>query len=507
MKERSATLRSRWLQNSRVSRQTQLSLFDEVPDAGVLVSTQEGQYFDRKSFRIAARDLGDSLIGFANADGGRIVVGIHNRVVEGVDGNEKQLNDLLQASINFTEPPIRHSNQFIDCFDKDGNSNRLLILDIEASEAIHRNKKGECFLRVGDENRRLQAIEERELLYDKSDSHFDQTLVEDLTLADLDSETIRLYAQKMGKDEQRLLKARGLYIEKPDRRGVTQAGWLVLGVDPPIWSYIRYIRHAGTMIETGPRSNVLDDIRIEGNIPTLIEQAKVLLSDKIGTVIRLAPSGRFERIPVLPEFAWLEAVVNAVTHRSYSLQGDGVRGRDFEDRLEVESPGRLPGLVRVQNIRNTRFSRNPHIARTLAEMTDYVREMNEGVERMYEEMRLYGLREPHFAVGESSIRVTLYKQPDEARHIRGLQTAAQLELLRERLGTDKLRELLTRLAAEKQMRPRQIGELLGVSLPTVRKYMAGLERVGLVRQQIRSSTDPTRLWTITDAPFWDEMAT
>ena len=164
-------------------------------------------------------------------------------------------------------------------------------------------------------------------------------------------------------------------------------------------------------------------------------------------------------------------------------------------------------MVRVQNIRNTRFSRNPHIARALAEMTDYVREMNEGVERMYEEMRLYGLREPHFTIGESSVKVTLYKQPDEARHLRGLQAAAQLDLLRERLGADKLSELLSKLAAEKQLRPRQISELLKVSLPTVRKYMAGLERVGLVRQQIRSSTDPTRLWTITDAPFWDEFAT
>jgi ATP-dependent DNA helicase RecG len=446
-------------------------------------------------------------VGFANADGGRVVVGIYDGQVEGVDGNEKHLNDILQASINYTQPPIRLATQFLDCVDASGTSNRLLILDIEASESIHRNKRGECFLRVGDENRRLQAPEERELLYDKGDSHFDQTLVDGLTLNDLDTDAIRRYAQKMGKDEQRLLRARGLYVEKGEQQGVTHAGWLILGKEPPIWSYIRYIRHAGTTIETGTRSNVLDDVRIEGNIPQLIEQAKELLSERIGTVIRLAPSGRFERIPVLPEFAWLEAVVNAVTHRSYSLQGDGVRVRDFEDRLEVESPGRLPGLVRVQNIRNTRFSRNPHIARTLAEMTDYVREMNEGVERMYEEMRLYGLREPHFAVGESSVKVTLFKQPDEARHLRGLQTAAQLETLRERLGAAKLQELLSRMAVEKQMRPRQISELLGVSLPTVRKYMAGLEKVGLVRQQIRSSTDPTRLWTISEASFWDELST
>ena len=126
---------------------------------------------------------------------------------------------------------------------------------------------------------------------------------------------------------------------------------------------------------------------------------------------------------------------------------------------------------------------------------------------MYEEMRLYGRREPHFTAGESSFKVTLYKQPDEAHHLHGLRTASQLDLLRERLGAERFRLLVSKLAVEKQLRPSQISELLGVSLPTVRKYMARLESVGLVRQQIRSSTDPTRLWTITDASFWDEHTT
>jgi ATP-dependent DNA helicase RecG len=91
-------------------------------------------------------------------------------------------------------------------------------------------------------------------------------------------------------------------------------------------------------VETGTRANVVEDVMLSGNIPLLIGQARELIAAKLGTVNRLGPTGKFEAIPVLPEFAWLEAIVNAVTHRSYSLQGDGVRVRDFEDRLEVESP-------------------------------------------------------------------------------------------------------------------------------------------------------------------------
>ena len=76
---------------------------------------------------------------------------------------------------------------------------------------------------------------------------------------------------------------------------------------------------------------------------------------------------QFHRATVIPERVWLEAIVNAVVHRSYSIGGDHIRVSLFTDRLEVESPGRLPGLVRIETIRSTRFARNPRVARTVLE--------------------------------------------------------------------------------------------------------------------------------------------
>lgn len=494
------------LQNSLVSRPKSFGPLDESLEVDALVSTPEGQYFDRKSARIEPRALADSMIGFANADGGRIVVGIYNGRFEQLE-NEGRVNELLQAALDYTQPPVRHVGRPVEWTDAEGRSNRLLIFDIESSATVHRNRRGECFLRVGDENRRLQGSEERELVYDKGDSHYDATLVEGLTLSDLDADAVSLYARRVGvEDTKRLLRARGLVADRMGTVGVTQAGWLVFGAEPPVWSYVRYLRYSGTTAETGVRSNVLDDVRLEGSIPSLIEQSKALLSEKIGTVVRLAPNGRFERMPLLPEFVWLEAIVNALTHRSYSLQGDGIRVRDFEDRLEVESPGRLPGLVRVQNIRTTRFSRNPHIARVLAEATRYVREMNEGVERMYEEMSLSGLREPRFTVGDGSFKVTLYKHPDDESRTRRQRVAMRLDLLRQQVGDDRLDALLSRLKIAGKLRPSQIAETLGVSLPTVRKYMGWLEDAGIVMQVKRSTNDPNRVWAVASTPFWEEFS-
>ena len=67
----------------------------------------------------------------------------------------------------------------------------------------------------------------------------------------------------------------------------------------------------------------------------------------------------------------------------------------FDDRIVVESPGKLPGLVKPENIRSTHFSRNPKIAEFL-KAYKYVKEYGEGVNRMFDEMQAIGLPEPVF---------------------------------------------------------------------------------------------------------------
>lgn len=56
---------------------------------------------------------------------------------------------------------------------------------------------------------------------------------------------------------------------------------------------------------------------------------------------------------MVPEDVWLEALVNAAMHRSYASYGDHIRVEVFPDRIEVTSPGTLPGPVTRDNIRRT----------------------------------------------------------------------------------------------------------------------------------------------------------
>ena len=88
----------------------------------------------------------------------------------------------------------------------------------------------------------------------------------------------------------------------------------------------------------------------------------------------------------------------------------------FDDRLEIYSPGKLPNIVTVENIKHERFSRNPRIARTLTEF-GWVREMNEGVKRIYSEMESYFLHEPKYTEPGNKVVLTL-ENNILSRHLR-----------------------------------------------------------------------------------------
>ena len=115
---------------------------------------------------------------------------------------------------------------------------------------------------------------------------------------------------------------------------------------------------------------------------------------------------RRETLPEYPRAALREAVVNALAHRDYGLDGATVDVTVWDDRIEVRSPGPLPGHITVDNMRDEHYSRNPRIMRVLKTMR-LVEEHGEGVDRMYREMESRLLEPPLFEATSSSVTVTL----------------------------------------------------------------------------------------------------
>ena len=122
-----------------------------------LLALAEDQWFERKSARVSPRDLAVPLVAMANADGGVIVVGLHDGKVEDVPAQRR--NELRQACLDYTEPPVRARVEEVEALDAEGEPATLVLLNIAPGETVHVTQKGECYLRVGDESRRLTAAQ------------------------------------------------------------------------------------------------------------------------------------------------------------------------------------------------------------------------------------------------------------------------------------------------------------------------------------------------------------
>lgn len=145
-------------------------------DTGLIASKPEDHWFERKGIRVEAAALANALVGFVNADGGTVLIGVEDDgTVTGVDANPDRDNDLRQAALDHTTPTVRHEISTIPCVNREGAADHLLVFEVPPSDNLHANRRGEVYRRVGDQNRRLSLDEVQELRFDKGDRPFDGT--------------------------------------------------------------------------------------------------------------------------------------------------------------------------------------------------------------------------------------------------------------------------------------------------------------------------------------------
>ncbi len=177
---------------------------------------------------------------------------------------------------------------------------------------------------------------------------------------------------------------------------VSTAAVLLFGKEPQKFfprARVRFIRYEGVEEKFGVEMNVIKDVIFKGTILKMIRDTIAYLDTQIKEKTYLGTEGIFVTEEEYPKFVRQEIIVNAVTHRAYSITGTDIQVKMFDNRIVVESPGKLPGMVKADNIRFTHFSRNPKIAEFL-KAYDYVKEYGEGVDRMCKELEAAGQKNP-----------------------------------------------------------------------------------------------------------------
>lgn len=359
---------------------------------------KEDQTFDCKSIQIDPKALAIPIVAFANADGGVIAIGISDksRTIEGINQYTKKLNDILRVPFDFCNPSISVTYTYIPCTDKDGVDNRILLMHIPASSSLHTNQADEAFMRVGDKSRKLTFEERVQLMYDKGERSFEDTAVYGASIDDIDLNAVAKFLNLLGysKSPIEYLRENNHFVttNKKGEDVVSVACMLLFGKKPQDFlprARTRFIRFNGIEEKVGAEMNVIKDIVIEGTILEQVEKTVEYLETQVAEHTHLEQSGKFITRRDYPKFVIQEMVVNACCHRAYNIKGTEIQIKMFNNRIVFESPGRLPGMIKPSNIRNTHFSRNPKIAAFL-KTYHYVKEYGEGVDRMYRELEVNG---------------------------------------------------------------------------------------------------------------------
>lgn len=359
--------------------------------------------------RASAGDIAETLAGMANARGGVLVLGVTPRADRpvGVDDAENAVNRVLEAALSITPPLIIPFPQLVHV-----RGSAMIAVVVPRGMPHIYALEGRYLTRDGARNTPLVPQRLRRLLLERGDVSFESEPTLRARREDLDWEQVEAYAYGLssmgGISPEQVLIKRGCLVSRDGELRPTNAGILLFGKDPQQFlrgSDITAARFAGR--EMG---DVFTRQDLTGTLPQQIRRAETFLVDTLRRGVQIGEQMARSEQYEYPLKAVRELVVNAVAHRDYSIQGDGIRLYLFGDRLEITSPGNLPGPVTVDNIAEERFSRNSAIVQVLSDM-GFIERLGYGVDRVLSLMREAELPEPRFVETAGGFRVTLYNKP------------------------------------------------------------------------------------------------
>ena len=465
-----------------------------------LLQRPEDKWLDFKRAEIKPRDLAPLISAFANSDGGTIVIGVDDksRAMRGICAiGHEALNNLLETPIKQCCPAPACHEQFIDITNEKGEPDRLLLLVVEKSDGpLIRTRDGATYLRVGDRTLEVKGEDLRNLEYRRGVRSFEAEACALATLEDLDEEAIALFKRSQNAEKlstEQVLRSRGLMVKKQGEWVPTNAAVLLFAKEVSAFypnCRVRFVRYQGEHQGVGTSYNVVKDVSFDACLLKLLPQVREFIKSQLRDFTTLdAEKGVFVTVPEYPDFAWLEGITNAITHREYALSGDHILVSMYDDRLVIASPGGLPGPVTVDNMRVMRYSRNSRIARVLAEC-GWVRELNEGVKRIYAEMEGFFLDAPEYSDANSRVALTL-RNNVMVRQGRRLDQAKRLFSSLDWGKFDDLeRQILVFLVSHNKALVRDIVSSVGRSKPTVVSRLKKLQSKGILRLNASSPRDP-----------------
>ena len=379
-------------------------------------SSYEGQPNKKKprDIRDICIDIAQTLVAFANADGGELFVGVEDDgLATGIDYSDEQIDSLKKAPITHIHKDTPLPIPRVSTLSFQGK--KILYFSVsKGTDFVYLTSDGRCLQR---KDRESTPISSEQIRFSKSEidsREYDRIFINNADISDLDTVLISKVAEHI---------AKGISIEKclqhlelaeydGEKFRLRRAALLLFAKEPNKWhprQQVRVLKIDGTELLSGDQFNVSVDNEETGNTLDLIEKSWDLLRPHL-TETRFSKEARFMSQIMYPELACREALVNAIAHRDYSNEGRGIEVCIFSDRLEIASPGGLLSSLNIEDLRNltgVHQSRNSLVSRVLKEV-GYMRELGEGMRRIYELMKSNDLTPPDLYSDHNGFVVILH---------------------------------------------------------------------------------------------------
>lgn len=379
-----------------------------------ILQSQEDHFRDFKSKQIKPAKLTKSLSAFANADGGDLYIGIEEDKVNGIMlwrgfENIEEANGFIQIFEKLFPLGQEFSYEFL----KVSDSGLVLHINVHKTVDIKKASDNRVYIRRGAQNLPVDIEEDlRRLRMNKGIvSHETATVSADLFFV-TESDIVKNFLCEVvptASDAKSWLRKQRLIInDKP-----TIAGLLLFADEPqaiiPKHCGIKIARYKTTSAEGNRETLDFNPLTIEGCLYNQIYMAV----DETVKIIEESPilnNGMIDRIRY-PSETLHEIITNAILHRDYSI-ADDVHIRIFDNRIEVESPGTLPGHVTEKNILDTRFSRNGNLVRIINKFSNPPnKDIGEGLNTAFQAMKKLRLKEPIIRQLDNSLLVIIRHEP------------------------------------------------------------------------------------------------
>jgi ATP-dependent DNA helicase RecG len=362
------------------------------------------------------RDIGETLVAFANADGGELFIGVED---EGSVTGVPHKDELVEAMVNAPKTHVHHQTPLpsptISRFQFDAKT--VLYFQVPKSTVrVHLTCDGRCLQRFDTENRPVAAEEIQYSRQERASREYDREFVDGALVSDLDAELMNRVSRLIagGQSAEKFLQYVDLADYRSDGVVLRRAALLLFAKDINKWHprcQIRIARVAGAKLGVGKDYNISkrEDNIVRDNILRILESAWDTLRPYLART-RLVGSGIFAESLVYPDDACQEALINAVAHRDYSAEGKGIEILVFDDRLEINSPGGLLSSISLSDLtggKRAHQSRNAYISRVLREV-GYMREMGEGMLRIFSAMKDRDLVPPEIKSDGGNFELTLH---------------------------------------------------------------------------------------------------